>query len=61
MKAERVNADEILQAVRSQGYPSLEEIEAVVLETDGSFSVLPRAQRRATSTTSNVVGGEQSS
>jgi uncharacterized membrane protein YcaP (DUF421 family) len=40
MKAERVNDEEILAAMRSHGASSLHEIAAVVLEADGSFSVL---------------------
>ncbi|WP_084243935.1 DUF421 domain-containing protein [Planomicrobium okeanokoites] len=40
MKKERINRVEILQAVRNQGKGSLEEVQAVVLETDGSMSVI---------------------
>jgi len=40
MKKERIPEQEILQAVRSEGYLSMEKIYAVVLETDGTFSVL---------------------
>jgi len=39
MKRERVNEGEILQAMRSQGM-NHHDVEAVVLETDGSFSVV---------------------
>ena len=41
MDRERVTEAEILAAVRSSGNAGLGDIEAVVLETDGSFSVLP--------------------
>jgi uncharacterized membrane protein YcaP (DUF421 family) len=40
MKSERVAKEEIQAAIRSQGIMSIESIAAVVLETDGSFSVL---------------------
>lgn len=40
MKRERVTHEEVLAAVRQQGTPSLEQIGAVVLETDGTFSIL---------------------
>jgi uncharacterized membrane protein YcaP (DUF421 family) len=60
IKDERMNANEVLQAVRSQNYGSLDEVGAVVLETDGSFSVLPHAQLKSPSTAANVAGGEQS-
>ncbi len=44
MKKERIPEQEILQAVRSEGYLSMEKIHAVVLETDGTFSVLEKAE-----------------
>ncbi|MEU7567590.1 YetF domain-containing protein [Streptomyces fradiae] len=44
MEGQRVTAGEVRQAVRAQGIGGLEEVHAVVLETDGSFSVIPRAQ-----------------
>ncbi len=40
MRAERVTEEEIRAAVRAQGIASLEEVDAVVLETDGTFTVL---------------------
>jgi uncharacterized membrane protein YcaP (DUF421 family) len=43
MRDERVTQSEILQAIRSQGHLAVEEVEGVVLETDGTFSVLPGA------------------
>lgn len=40
MRRERVARDEVLAAIRNQGIEALSEVRAVVLETDGSFSVL---------------------
>ena len=40
MRAERVTEEEIRASVRAQGIGSLEDVEAVVLETDGTFTVL---------------------
>ena len=40
MRQERVTADEVAQAARSQGHPDLSSIGAVVVETDGTLSVL---------------------
>jgi len=40
MKAERVTEEEIRAAVRAQGVGSLEDVAALVLETDGTFTVL---------------------
>lgn len=42
MSAERVTQEEIAAAVRKAGYGDLSLIAAVVLETDGSFSVVPK-------------------
>lgn len=39
---ERIAKEEVLAAVRSSGRMSLSDVEAVVLETDGSFSVMGR-------------------
>ena len=44
LRDERVTHDELLAAVRGGGFGGLDAIAAVVLETDGSFSVIPRAQ-----------------
>jgi uncharacterized membrane protein YcaP (DUF421 family) len=48
---ERVSRDEVLSAIRSQGLSGLNQTEAVVLETDGSFSVI--------STSSSEEGGNR--
>lgn len=50
MRRERVTEDEILAALRARDVPDLAQVEALVLETDSSFSVLtsaPRAQGSA--------------
>ena len=43
MRRERVTEDEIRSAVRAQGVASLGAVSGVVLETDGSFSVVKRS------------------
>ena len=43
MRRERVTEEEILAALRAQGHGAVETVDAVVLETDGSFSVLRQA------------------
>jgi uncharacterized membrane protein YcaP (DUF421 family) len=42
MLSERVTEDEVRTAVRASGYASMQEVGAVVLETDASFTVLHR-------------------
>ena len=44
LRKTRVTEDEIQAAVRGAGTKSLIDLEAVVLETDGSFSVIGRSQ-----------------
>ena len=44
MRQERIVHAEIRAVVREQGLASLEEVEAVVLETNGGFSVVPRTE-----------------
>jgi uncharacterized membrane protein YcaP (DUF421 family) len=41
LREQRVSRAEVLQAVRSQSLGGLDQVTAVVLETDGSFSVIP--------------------
>ena len=40
MKRERVTREEVLAAMRQQGKGSLEKVGGVVLETDGTFSII---------------------
>jgi uncharacterized membrane protein YcaP (DUF421 family) len=44
MRAERITHEEILAALRASGAASLSGIAAVVLQTDGTLSVIPDAQ-----------------
>ncbi|MEW2634938.1 YetF domain-containing protein [Streptomyces sp. NPDC048389] len=44
MTEQRVTPDEVCQAIRTQGIGAIEDVGAVVLETDGGFSVVPRSQ-----------------
>lgn len=54
MRDERINEDEVLQALRSAGYRCADDAEAVVLETDGSMSIIPPGEAPA-STLCNVA------
>lgn len=45
MKRSRIDKAEIEQSVRNQGYATLENVEAVVLETDGSLSIISRSEK----------------
>lgn|SRR5690606_3467733 len=44
MMSERVAADEVFAALREKGYADLKQVDAVVLETDGSLTVLPHVE-----------------
>lgn len=52
----RVTDDEIRAAIRSAGLGSLSEVHAVVLETDGSFSVVRPGEEGGGSTLTGVEG-----
>ncbi len=41
LREQRVSRAEVLQAVRAQGLGALDQVAVAVLETDGSFSVIP--------------------
>jgi uncharacterized membrane protein YcaP (DUF421 family) len=44
LRRQRVSAEEVRQAVRSSGQGDVSAVGAVVLETDGTLSVVPREQ-----------------
>lgn len=48
MAAERVTRSEVDAAIRSAGFGRLDEVGAVVLETDGSMSVIARGKENLT-------------
>ncbi|MBW3635645.1 MAG: DUF421 domain-containing protein [Armatimonadetes bacterium] len=56
LRRERVTENEVRAAVRSQGIASLEAVEAVVLETDGGFNVVPASSSGGDSALANVRG-----
>lgn len=49
LRRERVAPDEVLAALRRHGAPALDAVEGVVLETDGSFSVIRLPERGSAS------------
>ncbi len=55
MKSQRVTESEILAAIRSKGIAAVEDVGAVVLETDGSFSVIEHADHTSRSALSDVA------
>lgn len=54
MKQERVAEGEILAALRSSGISAIEDVGAVILETDGSFSVIKNLNSSSASSLKNV-------
>lgn len=56
LKRERITQGEMRAAVRAQGFSALEDIEVIVLETDGSFSVIEELNSRSDSALSDVQG-----
>jgi len=43
MRRERLGEEELAQAARGQGYADLSEVAAIVVETDGSLSILTQS------------------
>jgi uncharacterized membrane protein YcaP (DUF421 family)/outer membrane protein OmpA-like peptidoglycan-associated protein len=48
MREQRVTPDEVRAAVRAQRIGRMEDVEAVILETDGGLTVLPRSPQPTT-------------
>lgn len=59
MKRERVTKEEILAALRKEGVPSLEEVRAVVLETDSSLTVIKMEEGVTTTVLESVSSGNR--
>ena len=59
MRSERLTEDEIRQAVRSSGKGDLSSIAAVVVESDGSLSVIPISSAGNWSSLEGVRGMEE--
>ena len=55
LKKERVKKTEVLSAIRSENFSHLEDIEAVILESDGSFSIIQKSGNGKTSSYKNVL------
>ena len=58
MKQERLTKSEILAAMRHQGIANLEEVGAVILETNGTLSVLAKWETDSVDSLGNVDGYE---
>jgi len=56
MRRARVTEGEIRAALRNQGIANTDQAAAVVLETDGSFSVIPELDESSCSTLADVRG-----
>ncbi|RPF72538.1 DUF421 domain-containing protein [Aurantiacibacter spongiae] len=56
MRDERIMRIEVMSVIRKQGYADLEDIAAVVLETDGDFSVIPRSNASTRSALETIPG-----
>lgn len=56
LRQERVAQVEVLAALRNEGIADIQEAEAVVLETDGTFSVIKRADAETAGSLGNVSG-----
>jgi uncharacterized membrane protein YcaP (DUF421 family)/sugar lactone lactonase YvrE len=62
MQSEDVTREEILNAVRQMHKHSLDDVEAVVIETDGTFSVIEKADHpvpASASTLADVLGARE--
>ena len=58
MRSERVNKDEVMSALRKEGLAGVAEAAAVILETDGTLSVLRSVHANSPSALAKVQGYE---
>ena len=55
LRKSRITEDEVLQMVRSNGAGSMEDVDAIVLETNGNFSVIKKSAKKEMSSIGNVA------
>jgi uncharacterized membrane protein YcaP (DUF421 family) len=56
LRMQRVTEEEVRAAIRAAGVSQLKDVEAVVLETDGTFTVLNNSGQPATTAQQDVAG-----
>lgn len=56
MRHQRIAEGEVLAALRAKGIAGIEDVEAVILETDGSFSVIEKIKSSSASALIDVKG-----
>lgn len=56
MMKQRVSRDEVLQIIRAKGTDGMSKVGSVIMESDGSFSVLPESAEDAERLLANVSG-----
>lgn len=56
LRHQRVTQGEVLAALRAKGIAGIEDVEAVILETDGTFSVIEKIKRASASALVDVKG-----
>jgi uncharacterized membrane protein YcaP (DUF421 family) len=55
MLKERIDEDEIHAIVRQEGFTSIEEIDAIILETDGSLNVIEKIRNGSNDSMKNII------
>ncbi len=59
LKTNRVHETEILQSIREQGLASLDDVQAVVMETNGSLSIIKKSDTNKADVLKNVENLEK--
>lgn len=55
LRSERINKFDLMGSVRKKGYSSLDDVEVIILESDGSFSVLEKSGSTENSSFENMI------
>lgn len=59
MRKQRVRKESLLGTVRKKKYSSLEEVEAIILETDGSLSIIGKSPQTDQSSYQELISRQQ--
>lgn len=56
IKKARLRKDEVLSAARKKGFPGLDEVEAIIMESDSSFSIIRKPEEeQETSNLTDII------
>ncbi len=60
LKSLRINVNDLIEQLRIEDYPNIEDVEFAILETNGELSVIPKASKRSLIASDLNISSEES-